>query len=247
MQCFFSYAAQVNLYCQDRIATDRPDETEVATLVPKHYFQGEFGFGRINTNSETHTFVHPTALLKYGLSTTFELRLEENFITEHEATYQPTKNNTGIEPLQFGFKAAILEGKKIIPKTSLITHVAIPTFATKEFKADHIAPSFVFVMENDITKSIDVGYNLGAEWDGFSSNPEWLYTVSVGFDITKNLGGYVEAFGFAKNNEGSKNSADGGLYYFISNDIKVDCYAGFGISNKADDTFYGVGISFRFR
>ena len=236
-----------NTYCQDRIATDRPDETEVATLVPQGYFQGEFGFGKMTENENNYWLIHPTALLKYGLSKGFELRLEENFISEYQQFIPAGKMTTGLEPLQLGFKAAILEGKKIMPKTSLITHLAIPTLATKEFKADHIAPSFVLVMENDITKSIDVGYNLGAEWDGFSPNPEWLYTLSVGFDITKNLGGYIETFGFAKNNEGSKNSADGGLYYYISNNVKVDCYGGFGISKNADDSFYGIGVSFRFK
>jgi len=246
--CIATIIFAAKTYCQDeRIETDRPDQTEVASLVPVNYFQGEFGVGKVNTFDKDYQLIHPTALLKYGVSKNFELRVEENYVSEYEQLIPKPRTTTGLEPLQIGFKAALFKGKKIIPKTSLITHFAIPVFATKQFKADHIAPSVVLVMQNEISKHIDVGYNLGAEWDGFSTAPEWVYTLSLGFDISKNWAGYIETFGFAKNKEAAKTSFDGGLCYFVSNNVKLDAYAGVGISKHADDSFYGVGISFRFK
>ncbi|SFP82496.1 transporter [Parafilimonas terrae] len=237
----------INVFSQERIAADRPDQTETAALVPKSYFQGEFGFGKITLHDNDYTLVYPTALLKYGLTQNFELRLEGNLITEYKQLIPQPKTTSGLEPLQIGFKTALFEGKSIIPKTSLITHFALPFLATKEFKAQHIAPSFVLVMDNDITKTTDIGYNFGAAWDGFSTTPEWGYTISFGFDITKKFSGYTEAFGLFKKDEPAKHSIDGGLCYYVSNDVKLDTYAGFGVSKHADDNFFGIGISFRFK
>jgi hypothetical protein len=234
-------------FSQDRIATDRPDQTETATLVPRGYFQGEFGFGKISTHGKDYRLIHPTGLLKYGLAQKFELRFEENFITEYKQLIPQSKTTTGLEPLQVGFKAALFEGKNIIPKTSLITHIALPFLATKAFKAQHVAPSFVLLMDNDITDALSIGYNFGAEWDGFSTTPEWIYTFAFGFDMGKNFEGYIETFGSFKENEPAKHSIDGGLSYYVNNDLKLDTYAGFGVSKHADDNFFGVGISFRLK
>ncbi len=239
--------SHINTFSQERIATDRPDQTETATLVPKNYFQGEFGFGRISIHGNDYTLVHPTALLKYGLAKNFELRCEGNFITEYKQLIPQPKTTTGFEPLQVGLKAALFEGKNIIPKASLITHIALPFLATKKFEAQHIAPSFMLVMDNDITNTMDIGYNFGAVWDGFSITPEWIYTMSFGFDIGKKLSGYMEAFGSFQKNEPAKHSIDGGLCYYIGNDVKLDVYAGSGVSRHAGNNFFGVGISFRFK
>ncbi|MGN6211223.1 transporter [Parafilimonas sp.] len=234
-------------FSQERIATDRPDQTETATLVPKNFFQGEFGFGKISIHNNEYTVVHPTGLLKYGLTKNFELRLEGNFITEYNQLIPQPKTTRGLEPLQIGFKTALFEGKNIIPRTSFITHIALPFLATQEFKAQYIAPSFVLVMDNDITNTMDIGYNFGAAWDGFSTTPEWIYTVSFGFDMSKKFSGYIETFGALKKNEPAKHSIDGGLCYYISNDVKLDAYAGSGVSKHADNSFFGIGISFRFK
>ncbi|HNP53823.1 MAG TPA: hypothetical protein PKK69_04380, partial [Ferruginibacter sp.] len=57
------------------IDTDRPDQTESAFIVPKQYFQTEWGFYYEKPASgETH-WQYPAALWKYGVSDRFELRL----------------------------------------------------------------------------------------------------------------------------------------------------------------------------
>src|SRR5690349_799760 len=64
------------------IATDRPDQTESPYLVPVGYFQIETGFmaeaGHHEGQPQKNVTYH-SSLLKYGLSTNFELRL----ITEY--------------------------------------------------------------------------------------------------------------------------------------------------------------------
>src|SRR5512139_2371142 len=96
---------------QERIDTDRPDQTESAVLVPKKYFQGEFGFGKENLENDNYNLVHPTFLLKYGLSKRFELRLEGDFLSQYIHLIPDTKSTVNLEPVEIGTKIALFEEK----------------------------------------------------------------------------------------------------------------------------------------
>jgi hypothetical protein len=229
---------------QEKIDTDRPDQTESAAIVPKNYFQAEIGFNKENTFYKNYDLVHPTALLKYGFRR-WELRLETTARSVYEHLIPDPQWKSGFEPMEIGFKVALWEEKKWIPKTSFIAHVALPTVASKPFVADHLAPSFRFTMQNSFTDNIGLGYNLGAEWDGFSTTPIWLYTFSPNFNIGERWYAYVEAFGFMKKDVPPQNNIDGGIAYYISNDVKLDLSAGFGVSKAAPKNYFALGCSFR--
>ena len=173
-----------SLYAQDRIDTDRPDQTESAGIVPRKYFQGEFGFNRENLHGRDYDLVHPTGLLKYGLKK-MEFRLEFAVKSSYEQLIPDPKWTNGLEPVEIGIKAALCEEKKWRPKTSLIVHLALPKVASRPFRANRLAPSFRFTMQHSLSKNIGLGYNLGAEWDGFTSVPSWIYTFSPGFNLGK--------------------------------------------------------------
>jgi hypothetical protein len=231
--------------CQEKIDTDRPDQTESAAITPKKYFQAEFGFNKENRFERNYDIIHPTALLKYGLKK-FELRLEATCKSSYEHFIPNPKKTTGLDPVEIGFKAAFWEEKKLLPKTSLIVHLGIPALASESFKTDHLIPSFRFALQNSITDNIGIGYNIGAEWDGYSSTPTWLYTFSPGFNLGKKWYTYIEVFGFIRKNEKSQHNIDGGIAYYISNDVKIDISGGFGISEAAPKNYIAVGGSFRF-
>lgn len=65
----------------ERIETDRPDQTETPFLLPKKYFQAEFGFNGEAYANGVNQFLHPAALLKYGLSNRLELRVEATYLS----------------------------------------------------------------------------------------------------------------------------------------------------------------------
>lgn len=228
----------------DKIDTDRPDQTESAVTVPKNYFQAEFGFNKENLFGKNYDLIHPTALLKYGLKK-FEFRLEATYKTSYEHLIPNPKSTTGLDPVVVGFKAALWEEKKLLPKTSLIVHLGIPALASNAFKPDNIAPSFRFTMQNSITPSIAIGYNLGAEWDGYTSTPTWIYTFAPGFNFGEKWYAYLEAFGFIRKKESPEHNLDAGLAYYISNDVKVDISGGIGIAGAIPNNYLAAGFSFR--
>lgn len=144
-----------------------------------------------------------------------------------------------------GFKVRIAEEEGIFPKTSLIGHMSIPKLASEEFQTDFYAPEFRFVMQHTLSEKVSLSYNLGGEWDGFTPEPTFIYTLATGVSVTEKLGAFVELYGFAPQEDKSDHRFDGGLTYLISNNFMIDLSAGGGITENAPDYFAAVGFSFR--
>ncbi|MEO6316991.1 MAG: transporter [Chitinophagaceae bacterium] len=238
----------VPLFAQqlERMETDRPDQTESPFIVPAKWVQLEIGFNFEKNGPGLHTLVYPTLLSKYGISKRLEFRLITNLLTNRESTGSRYETTTGIEPVQVGFKVALMEEKGLLPKISLIAHVAIAEAATAKMQAESAAPNFVFTMQHSITKSMALGYNLGAEWDGFSNSPAWIYRISPGFNIGKKWYAYAEAFGFIKKQETADHNIDGGIAYFLNDNVKFDLSAGKGLSAISINYYFALGASIRF-
>jgi hypothetical protein len=223
------------------IQADRPDQTETPALVPKGMFQVEAGFTFQKNDEFSNNNTLPTVLWKYGVNENFELRL----ITEYVYEKVFDEKQDGLLPVYIGFKAKLAEEKGIVPKTSIIAHIGLPSAATAKYKNEFYAPEFRFVMQHTLSEKMSLSYNLGAEWDGFSAEPTFLYTLTTGYSITEKLGSYIELFGFAPQNNKANHSFDGGITYLINNNFMLDLSSGFGITKNAPDYYVAVGFSFR--
>jgi len=223
------------------LEADRPDQTETPSIVPKGMFQVESGFTFQKKTSKTTTFSTPSTLWKYGISNSIELRLITEFVFEKEET----QKQNGLLPVALGFKINLLKESRWLPKTSLISHVSLKNVASTHYKQDYYVPDFRFTMQHTLGSHFCLGYNLGAEWDGFTKQSTLLYTVTTGYSVTEKLGSYVELFGFAPQNEIAYHNFDGGITYLINNNFMVDLSSGFGITQTAPKQYFALGISFR--
>lgn len=231
----------------EKIDTDRPDQTESAVLVPKKWFQFEMGFSKQVNNATENEFQYPTLLSKYGISKRFELRLITTVQTNTYFNVVDKVKETGLTPVEMGAKIALWEEKGLLPKTSLLFHVAIPKLASNYFKADHLAPNFRFTMQHSLPKNIGLGYNVGAEWDGVNKGATWIYTFAPGINLGEKWYAFIEAFGFISKQKNPEHNLDGGIAYYINPNFKIDLSAGFGISKAAPDWYIAVGGSIRFK
>ena len=100
-------------------------------------------------------------------------------------------------------------------------------------------------MQHTLSEKMSFSYNLGAEWDGLSSHPNFIYTIATGYSFTNKLGSYIELFGFAPQKEIANHSLDGGFTYLINNNFMLDLSSGIGITNNAPDHYVALGFSFR--
>lgn len=232
-----------SIYSQtlEPIQADRPDQTETPAIVPKGMFQAETGFTFQKNDAFSKSFSLPSTLWKYGVNENFELRL----ITEFLSKEINNEKINGLTPIYVGFKVKLTEESGIIPKTSFIAHIGLPNAASTRYKTGYYAPEFRFTMQHTLSEKFSLSYNLGAEWDGFSAEPTFLYTLTTGYSITKKLGSYIELFGFAPQNDKANHNLDGGITYLINNNFMVDLSSSIGITNNAPKHYFAFGFSFR--
>jgi hypothetical protein len=223
------------------IEADRPDQTETPALTPQGMFQIETGLSYQKNDEFTSSYTAPTILWKYGFNENFELRLITEYILD--------KNNdtitSGFNPILIGCKIKITDEKGIIPRTSLIGHILMPKIASSMYKTNYFAPEFRFVMQHTLSDKMSLSYNLGGEWDGFSAEPTFIYTLTTGYSITSKIGSYIELFGFAPQNSTANHNFDGGFTYLINNNFMLDLSGGVGITTNAPNYYLAFGFSFR--
>jgi len=232
---------------EGRMETDRPDQTESPVITKHKYFQAEFGLHFVKEDGLTN-FIHPTVLWKYGLCKRFEFRLITEFVSEETPILIPYGNDivSGLAPIQVGGKLAFWEEKGLLPKTSLLFHFAPRKFSSKRFHTSKWGSDFVLAFQHTLSEKAGLGYNLGAEWDGETATPYWIYTFAPGFNIGENWYGFIEVFGAVRKNAIPQHNLDGGLAYYFNDNLKIDISSGFGLTEAAADWFGGIGISFRF-
>ena len=234
----------------EKIETDRPGETNNPATVPKKWIQFESGFLRQTQTigpEKDYYFQHPSLVTKYGIANRFELRLITELASIKQGSFNGYSTITGIHNVQLGGKFNFLKEKGIRPKTSLIAHYDFHRLRTL-YKGDSIdGANFRFAMLHTLSNTIVIGYNIGMKWNRFGSPPAYIYTFSPRFNIKEKWVAYIEVFGsFRKQKKyAPENSIGFGIAYYISDNVKIDGSAGFGLSKTAPDNFYAIGTSFR--
>ncbi len=230
------------------IATDRPDQTECANIVPMGNIQAENGFLIENDHSQgsqSKEIVFFTSLFKYGISRRLEIRLiveNSKIIEKKQAENQIFK---GISPIQIGLKVNLIQAKGLMPETSLIVHLGIPKLASESKKQAMISPNFRFAMQHILTEKASLAYNFGAEWNGDNTEPTAIYTLSTSRSIGKKVGMYIEVYGFLPQKGQAQHSFDGGFTFPLSSNFMLDVSASKGLSGSAPNNYISCGLSFR--
>lgn len=244
---FLMFLIAISGYAQDRgkIVTDRPDQTESAETVPKKYIQIESGIVYEKENSNLTNFAFNNTLIRYGILESVELRLGAEYLGINDEV-NDTKIN-GLAPVTIGTKVQVIEYSKIFDQLGFITHLQFPKLSSPDFEAKNIAPVILVAASNDITENISTGYNLGVEWDGFTTTANGIYSVALGYSIKDNIGVFGEFYGnFPEGNNKADIRFDTGITYLVLDNIQFDLSGGIGLNEAAPDFFIGAGFSGRF-
>lgn len=222
-----------------RIETDRPDQTECPFIVRKGYFQGEIGFNRHKSKDEV-TYYVPTSLWKIGLVPWAELRLTSVL------DIQKDRRQFLLESA--GAKFHLHEGTHWIPRSAVIVQYHVNNQnrdASERNVTPHSVGELVFTMQNTIKGAWGIGYNLGTE---FHSNGGVEGIVRIAPNVTMGEKGYayVEFFGRLPKSVLADTWVDGGLAYYLTDDVKLDVSG--GKSLQVGQLWYvALGLSFRFK
>ena len=229
------------------IVTDRPDQTESPSLVPRGGLQVETGFVYEKDREENinaTNFTYNTTLLKYGVNEHFELRLISEYLGERTKGETSNSQIEGLSPLAMGVKIKLADENGMWPQAALIGHINLKS-GSSEFAPHYTAADFRFTLAHTLSERLALSYNLGAEWNGETPDATFLYTLSLGYVITDRLGMYVEGYSFFPEKSKADNRVDAGFTYKFTPVVQWDISGGVGLSSNAPDAFLSTGISFR--
>ena len=224
-----------------QIQTDRPNETESPATVSKNSLQVESGFA-FEKEEDEKSIEAPELVLRYGVFKNAEVRLESAFKITHE------NNGTdqyGIKPVTVGAKYHFLDHKNAIPDAAILARVTVPWLADNTYQEQKYSPEIRLLAQNGLSKSSHLSYNLGVHWLPYNLQPEYIYTLSGDYSVTKKVKVLLETYGFAQPHHHAQNSADVAVLYLINNDLQLDFITGSGIMHSFSDKFIEVGLSFR--
>jgi hypothetical protein len=229
------------LSAQNHVEADRPSESVAPATVGQNKFQAELGIRREMADTQTVLIEHPQLLLRFGLLSGLELRAELQPQTRHDRNTDD--DETGLAPVKLGLKTGLWKGKGIIPEAALLADIGIPGLASRAFSTSYAQPRFRLLLENEITKDIRIGWNLGAEWEGESTKPSITYSLSPEYTLGKHWELFAEIYGSRPPDDSWEHVFDSGLSYFIGSNSKLDLSGGIGLTASSLKNFVSIGYT----
>lgn len=223
---------------QDLLQTDRPDQTEGVFVVGKKTLQVETGFYAGKNRDQTHNYLIPTALIKFGIAKNLELQSLIDIIN--------INGDFGLSPVALGFKANFLKEKKNRPEISLIGRIQVKELGSKEYQINRTLSMFRIAFQNTVSDLYVVGYNVGMQWNEFEK-PSYVMSVSNNFNLSKKLILFAEFFNFTSEETALNPIIDAGFLYSIKNCIILDGAFGKHLNNANNQNYYfTLGFTTRF-
>ena len=225
------------------MVTDRPDQTESATVVPRGLIQVETGY-QFARDDGVDGYAVPGTLVRIGLAARTELRIGHAGIVGGDGRH-------GAGDSELGAKINLIEhADGWRPELALLSSLSLPTGA-HGFSSDGADPSFLVAFAHEIAPRLSVGYNVGAAWESSPDQPDRdafiVYSLALGVGLTDRLGAFFEVFGDRQvtGTIAAGTSVDGGLTFLLTDIVQLDIYVGRGLRGPTDDLFAGTGLSFR--
>ncbi len=226
------------------LITDRPDQTESASIVPKGLVQFETGPYLILDDGQRREFSYNTLLVRTGVLDWLEFRLQGAYDGYNYSFDGGEVGDKGLAPLVLGTKIKLLEEQGYIPQTAIMYHITLPGTGGEAFQLEDPEHELRANFSHTLSENVELAYNLGAQWEDIKE-AQGMYTLSFAFDISDRVGVFMESFGFLIEDEQNEHSIDGGFTFLVRDNLQLDAYIGRGLTESADDWLFGAGFSWR--
>tara|TARA_R110000868_G_scaffold240309_2_gene494767 strand:- start:104 stop:904 length:801 start_codon:yes stop_codon:yes gene_type:complete len=250
----FGLVAQIT---DNKLITDRPDQTESPNAVAKGVIQIESGLlferSEIVRGFSQHRNVYPTNLFRIGIAKNLELRVINEVVTYktvNNRTQEEIGSVSGTENLQVGLKYQITDDDaKVV--VGVMAYGRVPT-GSRGISNDLYGVvgklSLAYNLSDNKSLSANIGYNnlnLDFNNEGLVRYGEGnlTYTFVYGVSLSDRVGLYVETFGDYVEFEDFESNMDAGMTYLISDNIQLDYSYGWGLNRVMN--YHSVGVSIR--
>ena len=225
------------------VSADRPGMATGVNVLPFKTVQWETGV-QWDYSNKTHSLTLPTTMLRIGVTSFAELRLQYDGTLAQGNTLED-KWTYGVEPITLGTKIKIFDGWKAVPKVSFLANICLP--ATKEqYETSYVAPSIYLLFENDVTDWLNLCYNVGLEWNGVDATPSTFVALCLGFAMGEQWGAFVESYNyFTRLSTGTEAewNLDAGFTYMPHHRVQLDVYASINCQEPAMYSNVGLGVA----
>jgi hypothetical protein len=231
----------------ETIRSARPGQSIGASTMGKNIFQIQsgvdyFGYENSNTGIKSKGYLTNTAL-RYGLTELFEVGAFFEYKAETVTENSITNNHSGFSNLVIALRHQISIGEGLIPSIGFQFRIRLPVMS-EYYQIDNVAPSFVFVTSQQLSKSWTLITNLGSSWNGMNSTPTGLYTINLSCAFTDTFGAFVENYGSLT--EGTfETRFDTGVAWLVTPNLQLDLLGGYGTNHGLQDYFISTGFSWR--
>lgn len=218
------------------IVTDRPDQTESSSTVPKNSLQIEAGslIGNGETRLERQ-YVAPTTLLRYGLTKGIELRLGQQV----EFSDNKFRSKFGMSDLELGAKIQILRKENIKTEIAFLSHIVFPS-GSDTLSNGKVGTVNKLAISQAISDNYGLGCNLGYNYFGEGTGI-FNYSFVNGIGITDKVGTYFEVYGELLELNDFVANFDAGLTYLLKPNFQLDVSFGLGLNQKMN--YLALGFS----
>jgi len=212
-----------------KIITDRPDQTESSSTVPKKSLQIESGvlvkFAEEGDISLREIAI-PTTLFRYGISKVIEIRVANQYINIKEKN--SSNEISGITDLEIGAKIQLFKKENSNTEIAFLSHVILPT-GTKEVSFEKVGTINKLSISHVLTDNIGLGYNLGYDYFGHQ-NGFLTYSLVLGISVSERVGMYLEPYGSIGIFDEHLSNIDAGITYLVKDNFQLDFSFGTGIN-----------------
>lgn len=231
------------------VTTDRPDFTESSTLVPKGRVQFESGITVTESSRNSgagRSTTYPELLVRYGLSSRFELRVAQSFTTRSAAAGIGS-SFTARDDLYLGLKFGLGAQRAGRPELAVMVQATVPT-GDKRISESSTFPGVALLASWELAPewSLAVGVQANAvTGDAYELGP----SLSLGRALSSRLTAYAELYSLlpvlSESGAPTPHYFNGGLSLLLSDDTQIDARAGAGLTNSTDRYFIGLGFAIR--
>lgn len=259
------------------INTDRPDFTDATFSVGRGVTILENGYTyRIVKDHEANTAITkrslPESLVRFGVNDELELRIKWNGYVLSDVV----DHNTGLKTQVFGgddiilaFKYEVMQQDQWAPMLTVLSGTTVPT-GTNGVSSNALQPFVNVVSGWGLRRWLYLKSSAGVDWQktsvstliGGGSIPQgpavaqlrenidlFHQSVSLLYQTSPKLGGFVEYFGFSQIggvDNRPANYLDTGLFIYATNNVQFDVRVGTRLGERVGEIFTGAGLSVRY-
>lgn len=238
------------------MSTDRPDKTESPYTVDAGRFQIETDLVAYTHDSRhgitTRAFDVLPFNVKVGLTGSTDLQLVYGAYSQVRASGGGiTETDSGTGDLVVRVKHNLWGNDGGTTALALMPFVKLPTNTMASLN-DDVEGGLIVPLAVDLGSGMGLGLMteidiLKAE-DGRGYEPTFVNSATLSFELTRQLGMYVEAFVERSTESGAETivTFDTGVTYAVTDNLQLDAGANIGVTDAADDLNVFVGLSQRY-